>query len=229
VTWGADGWPAINGGRGPSASAEAPAGAGTQGGAHDFFDDFTAASLDPLWQWPGADVPVFRVEPAGGGSLVLSPSRRAGRNPSAAVLARPTTSGDYVATAVIDLRGMRGSETAGLSAYGDAENALGVSVDRGGRLFLWRRKKKAYTSTAVPAPSDVQRPLTTVLLRMRAREGHLYRFSASADGRTWRDLGGEVDGKYLPPWDRGVRVALVAGGTRGAHGRFDSLRVEPVR
>jgi hypothetical protein len=64
---------------------------------------------------------------------------------------------------------------------------------------------------------------------MTAREGHLYRFAASADGRSWQDIGGEVDGAYLPPWDRGVRVALVAGGERGATARFDSLRVEPSR
>ncbi|HEX8500005.1 MAG TPA: family 43 glycosylhydrolase [Pyrinomonadaceae bacterium] len=231
VTWGADGWPAINGGRGPSASAAAPAGARAQGLPRDFFEDFTRAALHPLWQWPQADVPDFRVETAGGGRLVLSPAGEAepDGNPSAAVIARPTTSGEYVATAVIDLRGMRGAETAGLSAYGDADNALGVSVERGGGLLLWRREKKALTKDAVSGPSGARRqPLTKIYLRMQAREGRLYRFSASADGRAWQDIGGEVDGSFLPPWDRGVRVALVAGGARGAAGRFDSLRIEPV-
>ncbi|HEX8283177.1 MAG TPA: family 43 glycosylhydrolase [Pyrinomonadaceae bacterium] len=231
VTWGADNWPAINGGRGPSADAASPAGARAQSAARDFFDDFTRAALHPLWQWPGADVPAFRVEPARGGRLLLSPSGAAADgNPSAAVLARPTTSGDYVATAVVDLGGLRGSETAGLSAYGDAENALGVSVERGGGTILWRREKNALTSNPVSGPANIQRrPPATLHLRMTARAGHLYRFSASADGRTWHDLGGEVDGAYLPPWDRGVRVALVAGGARGVRARFDSLRIEPTR
>ncbi|HEX8292333.1 MAG TPA: hypothetical protein VF570_11280, partial [Pyrinomonadaceae bacterium] len=75
--------------------------------------------------------------------------------------------------------------------------------------------------------SQQRRPLESIHLRMRAREGHLYRFSASANGSTWIDLGEEVDGAFLPPWDRGVRVALVAGGARKAAGRFDSLRIEP--
>jgi xylan 1,4-beta-xylosidase len=64
---------------------------------------------------------------------------------------------------------------------------------------------------------------------MTAREGHLYRFSASADGRKWHELGGEMEGAYLPPWDRGVRVALVAGGARGTRALFDSLRIETTR
>jgi beta-xylosidase len=229
VTWGADGWPSINGGRGPSAGAASPFPARAQAAPQSFFEDFTRRALHPLWQWPQANVPDFRVEPAGGGRLVLSPTIEADGNPSAAVLARPTTSGDYTATAVVDLRGMRGAELAGLSAYGDAENALGVSVDRGGGLILWRREKNAYTfAEARRGPAGQQRrPLESIHLRMRAREGHLYRFSASANGSTWIDLGEEVDGAFLPPWDRGVRVALVAGGARKAAGRFDSLRIEP--
>ena len=231
VMWGADGWPSINGGRGPSAGAAAPQPARAQTASQNFFDDFTSRALHPLWQWPQANVPDYRVEPAGGGQLVLSPTNEADGNPSAAVIARPTTSGDYVATAVVDLRGMKGAGLAGLSAYGDAENALGVSADRGGGLILWRREKNAYTFEAARrGPASMQRrPLDSIHLRMRAREGHLYRFSASANGRTWIDLGEEVDGAFLPPWDRGVRVALVAGGTRGAAVRFDSLRIEPSR
>jgi hypothetical protein len=38
-----------------------------------------------------------------------------------------------------------------------------------------------------------------------------------------------MDGSFLPPWDRGVRVALVAGGARASAARFDSLRIEPSR
>jgi hypothetical protein len=39
-----------------------------------------------------------------------------------------------------------------------------------------------------------------------------------------------LEGDYLPPWDRGIRVALTAGGTAaetaGAAPRFDRLTVE---
>jgi hypothetical protein len=117
--------------------------------------------------------------------------------------------------------------TAGLSAFGDVENALGLSVG-GGKVSLWRRKKEGErveqnTITSVDAPAGA-----TVYLRMRAREGRRYRFAVSRDGRDWQDVGAEVDGEYLPPWDRGVRVALTAGGARGP-ARFAFLRVAPSR
>ncbi len=38
-----------------------------------------------------------------------------------------------------------------------------------------------------------------------------------------------LEGDYLPPWDRAVRVALTAGGAPGASARFDWLRIEPAR
>jgi len=50
------------------------------------------------------------------------------------------------------------------------------------------------------------------------------------------DVGAKLDGKSLPPWDRGVRVMLSAsGGNNNANGSgnapgvFESLRIEPGR
>ena len=39
----------------------------------------------------------------------------------------------------------------------------------------------------------------------------------------------EIDGAFLPPWDRGVRVALYAGGAANASARFGYLRIEPTK
>jgi xylan 1,4-beta-xylosidase len=229
VTWGGDGWPSINGGRGPSAEAAAPAGARAQARPRDFFDDFTTAALRPGWQWPQANVPDFRVEPSRGGRLLLSPSVGLGYNMAAAVLARPTTSGDYVATTVVNMRGLREAEFAGLSAYGDAENALGISVDNKMAVILWRREKNEPKEIVASDFVGMMRSGGFVHLRMTAREGHLYRFAVSDDGQKWTDVGGEVDGSFLPPWDRGVRVALVAGGAPHLPLRFESFRIEPSR
>ena len=234
VVFGADGWPSINNGHGPSAQAASPFLARQSKTEYHFFDDFNSPALRPGWQWPQSNVPDFRIER---GQLLLSStviSQPGSGDPATAVMARPTTSGDYVATAVVDLRGMQDSTWAGLAAYGDAENALGISVDRtvarGGGTILWRREKNVFTYTGGSGPADMQRGLlTTVHLRMSVRDGHLYRFSVSPDGRTWKDFGQEIDGAYLPPWDRGVRVALVAGGLRGATARFKSLRIDPTR
>ncbi|MFL6227407.1 MAG: family 43 glycosylhydrolase [Pyrinomonadaceae bacterium] len=220
VVFGADGWPTINGGRGPSGSAASPYGARETENKYSFFDDFITRRLG--WQWPQANEPAARVEPARGGWLSLSPTAAHQSGTSGAVFARTMTTGDFVATTVIDTRSLAGDGSAGLSAYGDDENALGASVSADRSVRLWRREKKEEQTISDAAAVNAPR----AFLRMTAREGHLYRFAVSEDGRRWTDVGGEIDGSYLPPWDRGVRVALVAGG-RGA--RFDWLRISPTR
>jgi len=132
--------------------------------------------------------------------------------------------GDYEATTLVDTTRLTGGALAGLSAFGDVENALGLSAGDG-KVLLWRREKNEQRIIeTVDAPTGA-----SLHLRMRARGGHRYRFSMSRDGRDWKEVGDEIDGGYLPPWDRGVRIALVAGGTKGASGRFGFLRVEPSR
>jgi hypothetical protein len=101
---------------------------------------------------------------------------------------------------------------------------LGLSIGDG-KAVLWRREKNEQrTLETIDVPSGA-----ALHIRMRARDGKRYRFAISRDGRDWKNVGDEVDGDYLPPWDRGVRVALTAGGARRATGRFGFLRIEPSR
>jgi xylan 1,4-beta-xylosidase len=224
IEWGADGWPSINEGRGPSAVARSPYGTRDTKTELRFFDDFLSPTLLPGWQWPQSSVPSFEIERAGGGWLVLSKGQEQTVN-SDAVVARTTTTDDYVATTQLDLRDRRGgSDFAGLSAYGDAENSIGVGVMGASAVGLWRIEKGKGGEPHMQ--SDVLPRGPFAYLRMSVREGHLYRFAVSGDGRVWKDVGEEVDGSYLPPWDRGVRVALVA---TGGSARFGFLRVEPSR
>lgn len=227
IQWGADGWPAINGGRGPSLTGASPFGVPDRRAEYSFFDDFLSPRIGLGWQWPQNDEPQIRVERRAGGQLLLAPSA-ASQSKNAvvsAVLGRPTTTGDYVATTRVDTRGMRQGQLASLSAYGDNENAVGLSVSDG-QLTVWRIEKgNKQTVAQAQAPAAG----AAVQLRMTAKDGHLYRFAFSRDGREWTDLGGQVDGSYLPPWDRGVRVALTAGGAQTAPARFDWLRITPSR
>ncbi|HZH91959.1 MAG TPA: family 43 glycosylhydrolase [Pyrinomonadaceae bacterium] len=226
VRWGADGWPTINQGRGPSARAASPHGFNERNAEHFFFDDFTATKLQPGWQWPQSNEPLMRTGGAGGGRLILSPTVAQGANPLGAVVARLTTTGDYDATVLVDARGMKEGAVAGIAAYGDAENALGAATDGRGNVVLWRREKneQKVVSTIVNA---VRSPL--VHLRMTADDGRRYRFAVSEDGNRWRNIGDEMNGEYLPPWDRGVRVALTAGGAADASAKFEWLRIAPSR
>jgi beta-xylosidase len=224
VKWGANGWPTINEGKGPSSRAAAPLNNRELKAEYKFFDDFVTQRIRPGWQWPQANEPRISIETARQGWLVLAPTEAQSASVIGAVVARSTTVGDYTATTVVETSRLTGGAMAGLSAYGETENALGLSVGDG-KLVLWRREKNEQrTLETIAAP-----PGASLHLRMRARDGQRYRFSVSRDGRDWKNVGDEVDGNYLPPWDRGVRVALTAGGARGASARFGFLRIEPSR
>ncbi|HEX8719890.1 MAG TPA: family 43 glycosylhydrolase [Pyrinomonadaceae bacterium] len=224
VRWGADGWPSINGGAGPSTSAPAPLGVAGKGGA-EFFDGFEAAALGPEWQWPMNNAPDVRVEMGRGGHLVLAPGAAAGAADefaaadefTAAVVARRTTSGDYTATALVDARALASGAHAGLAAYGWRGAALGV-VAGGGRVAVWRREGREETiAAAARAPASA-----ALYLRMKAEGGERYRFAFSADGRAWTEVGGAVEGSFV----EGARVALTAA---GGGARFDWVRITPTK
>ena len=225
VKWDANGWPVINEGKGPSASAASPFGASERNSEYEFFDDFKSPGLAAGWQWPQADKPVATVTTAGGGLLILKPARGRKDDPAGAVLARSTTTGDYTATTAIDLRRMKPGEVAGIAAYGDGENALGLSIGPG-NVSLWRREKNEHKSIKAITGA---RGGPVFHLRMTATGGNKFRFAFSSDAKNWTDVGEELDGSYLPPWDRGVRVALTSGGSQAATGAFDYLRITPSR
>src|SRR5437667_3581601 len=147
VKFGDDGWPAINDGKGPSSSAPSPLGMTQRKAEYSFFDDFTGERLGPGWQWPQANEPSIRLDAANGGQLVLAPASEHAGDPIGAVVARSTTSGDYEATTVIDTRGLKLGAFAGLSAFGDPANALGVAIGEG-RAVVWQREKNQHKTVA---------------------------------------------------------------------------------
>jgi xylan 1,4-beta-xylosidase len=224
VRWN-NGWPEINQRRGPSGSASSPFGLPQINARQGFFDDFRALRLMNGWQWPQSNEPEVRVLPAAKGWLALAQSGGGTRGDIDAVLARSTTKGDYVATTLIDTRQLKEGADAGISAFGDSENALGARVGHG-QIEVWRRERNQQTIVStVSAPPVV--PL--FYLRMTAREGHFFRFAFSTNGHVWTDLGEELDGQYLPPWDRGVRVALVSDANADSLAMYDWLRIVPTK
>ena len=218
IVWGEDGWPSVNGGRGPSSVAPAPLGRGNLSAPAEFFDNFDGISLGPEWQWPMNNPPATRIVSGSGGYLSLTASAAAVTEEYAgAVIARRTTSGDYTATALIDMRGATASARAGLSAYGWRDAALGISTG-GGKVYVWRREGREPRRVAV---ADV--PATdSVYLRMKVEGGVRFHFSYSLNGSEWTDVGGALDGAYI----EAARVALTAAG--GA-ARFEWVRIIPKK
>jgi xylan 1,4-beta-xylosidase len=217
VKWGSDGWPTINDGKGPSAHAASPLGSVEHNAEYTVVDDFNSPRMQPGWQWPQNNEPLKRVQ---SGRLILAPTAEHAEDMLGAVVARTTTTGNYVAKTAIDVSGLTKGTMAGLAAYGDEENALGIAVGNG-RVIVWRREKgKQQTLATEDAPGA---PI--IHLRMKATGGDYFRFAMSRDGRTWTEVGDQLNGEYLPPWDRAVRVALTAGGARNARARFISFGI----
>ena len=67
-----------------------------------------------------------------------------------------------------------------------------------------------------------------LFLKLVARDGHKMTFSTSPDGQLWTQVAPEtpVEGDYLPPWDRGIRIALTVGGSADAAATFDSMEIQ---
>lgn len=222
VEWTADGWAKINAGQGPSGRAAAPLGISERNREHVFYEEFLTPVLRPGWQWIQSNKPGIRINTGSGGRLVLSPAPTHAGDVIGGVVGWWTTVGDYVATTRVNMTSLQPNVYAGLGAYGDTENALGI-VTNGDKVMLYRREKKDHRSVAeIPLPAGRGPALH---LRMTARGGNRFRFAVSRNGVSYQDIGEEVDGSYLPPWDRGIRVALTAGGSSDARATFEAVRV----
>lgn len=218
VEWGSDDWPTINGGNGPTAHQEF-LGAALRNEEHNFSDEFVESKLSKQWQWPARQVPVYKLDHHAGGRLTLV---SANGKEIGAVLARPTTTGDYVATAVVK-KPAQAQTLAGIAAFGNLDNAMGLSLSKDSLIMWDRRGGNTTTVVTKPAPAA-----DTIHLRYTAQGGRQLSFEYSADGRTWSKLASNFNGDHLPPWDLGIRVAIVAGGLQNGTAHFESVRVEPL-
>jgi xylan 1,4-beta-xylosidase len=177
--------------------------------------------LTPGWQWPWDREPSYEILPARLGSLLLA-AKDHGESHLGSVLARPTLTTDYVAAARIETGGLPATAHAGLVAYGDFDNAIGISASRE-QIVVWHREKGVEKVLAAEeAPSGVR----AYYLRITARKGSRFQCGFSTDNKTWKAIGPDSNGDSLPPWDRSMRVALTAAGPEGLQVRFDWLRID---
>jgi xylan 1,4-beta-xylosidase len=179
----------------------------------NFSDDFT--KLATSWRWPVEHQPSYKVQ---NGLLALIAIPASSDNKTGAVLAQATLSYSYEATAAIKVKP---GVASGLSTFGDINNAIGLSVDKG-NLVLWkvqRNKRDVLKQVKAPAVSTLQFKITV-------NRGKNIQYAYSIDGKKWANIGDTLDGSFLPPWDRGVHVALVAQGNGVSN--FDWFRMRKI-
>ena len=220
VHWDADGWPMINSGRGPTSVAAAPLNFSRAESRAEFFDGFNAPQLGLEWQWPMFSEQKVRVEVADGGHLILeSPKGSLGDEWTGTVAARRFVSGNFEVTTLAEASGAFPQSRAGLSAYSWRDRSIGIAFG-GNKVMLWSRVgKDVQTLATIDAPRA-----RALYLRMTAKDGELYRFAYSANGRDWTELGEPLTGGNI----EGAHIALTGSGAPGAVARFDWIRITPT-
>jgi xylan 1,4-beta-xylosidase len=209
-TWGADGWPHFAG-----RSVQAPAPDVRQLHVAENFD---RPVLDPAWQWPlGFAQPAARLH-AGQLHLSAAPARLG------AMLVRRTTAATYTAATTLDASALLPGIFGGIAAVGDAYNGLAIVAGANGLLQAWR----VQTGQLQCLAQLKIEPCVALTLRLECWGGQRYRFAYSTDGATWQPLetaGFTINGTWLPPWDRGVRIALLAQSTEPAEVAFSHFAI----
>jgi beta-xylosidase len=222
LQWPDDGWPAFACGPSPSTSAPLPFPERTASeGPMDFVDDFEGPRPSVEWQWDIKHPPKTSISE---GKLHLETAEGATGGPIGAFLGARVKRGDYSFTATIN---PGGSGTKGIAVYGDENNALGVKIEDNS-VVIWKVEKAAIQSLATAKRPEGGTPR----LRMTVREGHRFRFSFSSDGKSWNPIGDserEIDGAFLPPWDRAPRVGVMVSGSSGDAGSFEAVELRYER
>ena len=208
-TWNPDGWPEF-----VHRSPQAPA--LTNLSRFNIADEFAGDRLGLAWQWPLGQLPAMAVRD---GQLHLT----AETSRLGAVVARRTHAATYKAATTIDFANLPMDTYAGLAAVGDPYNALAL-VAGNGQLHVWHLRSGKHQTLA----QVFVEPCDTLSLRLEVWGGQRYRFAYSTDGATWQPIPTEsfsLNGTYLPPWDRGVRVALVSQSETGGVATFNNFVV----
>jgi beta-xylosidase len=221
VKWTSSGWPVINGSKGVSSKADSPMGA-VQHADRVFADQFDRNDIRLEWQWPQKRRPVVKCSKENNGELSLVPGQQHGDDILGAVLAKAEVSSEYVASTAVVVGSLRRGEQAGLAAFGDDRNAIGISA-LANAVQLWERHNGKHTILANSTVSGT----SEVLLRMAVKNGQELRFFYSVNGSTWKGIGNRIEGRFLAPWDRSIRVALFTGGAGPVPARFSYIRIVP--
>ena len=194
---------------------QTPANAPARTGFEDK-DNFSGKNLDDAWQWSVFQEPAVNV---GGGLLTMKAVPVYGT-----YIGRKTLGADYIATATVHAE--KSSATTGLGVIGDDKNRVAI-LFKGDQLQVIAMRNGASSILAEERLTVKKR----IDLRMLVDNGHNIRFEYSTNGKTFIPVNSQpVNGSYLPPWDRALRVGLIAQGEENTVAVFDDLeiRYQPV-
>lgn len=121
-----------------------------------------------------------------------------------AFIGQKTFTNNYTAQITV----LSGEAAAGLALIGDEKNVVSVLLQNNNLVVNQVRDDKITELTQKSLVFKDQ-----LHLRMQVQQGKNITFSYSTDGNNYTTLNTTpVDGAYLPPWDRALRVGLIAKG-----------------
>jgi xylan 1,4-beta-xylosidase len=230
VTW-QDGWPYFglpgNLGRSPRTWTKPAVGVDLPPTApYERNDDFSGATLQPIWQWNHAPVDAkwSLTEKPGTLRLHTLPAEHflVAKNTLTQRVIGPESS----ATVVLDGTGLQPGDVAGLALLNMPCAWIGIARTENGPVLRW------YNQTT---NETIDRPLTGNRVSLRATgdyDADLARLSYSVGGANFTPVGAEIRLPYQLKTFQGVRYALFAfnvAGHEGGYAEFDTFRVvEPL-
>jgi hypothetical protein len=135
-------------------------------------------------------------------------------------IGRKTLGADYIATATIHAE--KSSAITGLGVIGDDKNRVSI-LFKGDQLQVVAMRNGASSVLAEERVTVKKR----IDLRMLVNDGHTIRFEYSINGKSFIPVNSQpVNGSYLPPWDRALRIGLIAIGDEKTVAVFDDLEIQ---
>jgi len=175
-------------------------------------DHFKRKRLSDDWGWSVFQTPIYAIRHH---ALEL----QALPAPSGAYLGQKTRTGNYDVSTTINLK--RSNAAAGVGAIGDDNNTVIALVQNGVIRVVQVKdgKDSVLLEKTVAAKGTMQ-------LTMQVRNGNEILFDYRLKGRNPMPLNKTpIDGSFLPPWDRGVRVALISKGAAGQKAVFKQFQM----
>ena len=176
-------------------------------------DTFTGDTLAHHWQWSVFQKPNYTHRK---GKLELA----AANTKSGAYLGMKTLSADYDADVTVHTT--ESTAEAGLGLIGDEKNFVSVTVQKNRIVLrvLEQDQERIIEQKLLPTNKILH-------LRAQVRNGKDISIQYSVDGKKFEALNEvPVDGFFLPPWDRAIRVALFSRGDGTEKAVFDDFKIK---
>jgi len=176
-----------------------------------FKDNFRGTRISNNWQWSVFEQPRFQQK---GGEIVLNalPSK------SGAFLGTKTISGTYNASVKITVK--RTNAAAGIGIIGDEKNTLSA-LYKNGEIRVVQLKDGKETELDRKSVTVKNKLIFTVTVTNGKDISFLYN-----TGKRYEVLNNKpVDGSFLPPWDRSLRVGVIAKGHANEVATFDEFEL----